>query len=54
LPGVNALAYFDEEKKLNNVVHRKEVADWMLEVCEDRNCNPEVFSLAMNYLVTKP
>lgn len=29
---------------------RKEVADWMLEVCEDRNCNPEVFSLAMNYL----
>ena len=29
---------------------RKEVADWMLEVCEDRSCNPEVFSLAMNYL----
>jgi hypothetical protein len=29
---------------------RKEVADWMLEVCEDRNCNPEVFCLAMNYL----
>ena len=28
----------------------KEVADWMLEVCEDRSCNPEVFSLAMNYL----
>lgn len=29
---------------------RKEVADWMMEVCEDRQCQPEVFCLAMNYL----
>ena len=29
---------------------RKEVADWMLEVCEVEKCHPEVFCLAMNYL----
>ena len=29
---------------------RKEVADWMLEVCEAEQCQPEVFCLAMNYL----
>ncbi len=29
---------------------RKEVADWMLEVCEDQQAQPEVFCLAMNYL----
>ena len=29
---------------------RREVADWMLEVCEDRDAQPEVFCLAMNYL----
>ncbi len=28
---------------------RKEVADWMLEVCEDQQSQPEVFCLAMNY-----
>jgi len=27
---------------------RREVADWMLEVCEDQSAQPEVFCLAMN------
>merc|ERR1719422_2254943 len=29
---------------------RKIVTDWMLEVCEDQQCNPEVFFLSINYL----
>ena len=29
---------------------RKIVTDWMLEVCEDQHCQPEVFFLAVNYL----
>ena len=29
---------------------RKEVASWMLEICEAEQCQPEVFCLAMNYL----
>ena len=29
---------------------RKIVTDWMLEVCEDQNCQPEVFFLSVNYL----
>jgi len=29
---------------------RKIVTDWMLEVCEDRHCQSEVFFLAVNYL----
>jgi hypothetical protein len=29
---------------------RKEVADWMLEVCEDQQSQPEVFCLAINYM----
>jgi len=29
---------------------RKIVTDWMLEVCEDQQCQPEVFFLAVNYL----
>ena len=28
---------------------RKEVADWMLEICLDQRAQPEVFCLAMNY-----
>lgn len=29
---------------------RKEVANWMLEICEEENCAPQVFCLAINYL----
>ena len=29
---------------------RKIVTDWMLEVCQDQQCQPEVFFLAVNYL----
>merc|ERR1712013_681891 len=29
---------------------RKIVTDWMMEVCEDQQCNPEVFFLSINYL----
>ena len=29
---------------------RKIVSDWMLEVTEEQQCQPEVFSLAINYL----
>ena len=29
---------------------RKEVANWMLEICEEEHCAPQVFCLAINYL----
>ena len=29
---------------------RKTVTNWMLEVCEDQQCQPEVFFLSVNYL----
>ena len=29
---------------------RKIVTDWMMEVCEDQQCKPEVFFLSINYL----
>jgi hypothetical protein len=29
---------------------RKIVADWMLEVCQDQQCQPQVFHLAINYM----
>ena len=28
---------------------RKDVADWMLEICEEQKAQPEIFILAMNY-----
>ena len=31
---------------------RKIVTDWMLEVCEDQQCQAEVFFLSVNYLDT--
>ncbi len=27
-----------------------QVADWLMEICEDQQAQPEVFCLAMNYL----
>ena len=29
---------------------RKIVSDWMLDVCEEQQCHPEVFHLAINYV----
>merc|ERR1711997_776205 len=29
---------------------RREVANWMLELCEEEGCSPQVFCLAVNYL----
>jgi len=29
---------------------RREVANWMLELCEEEGCSPQVFCLAINYL----
>merc|ERR1712083_1257207 len=38
-------------KESNLAPHmRKIVTDWMLEVCEDQQCKPEVFFLSINYL----
>lgn len=41
--------YFEFQKNLQPHM-RKEVADWMLEVCEAERCQPEIFCLAMNYM----
>ena len=41
--------YFQFQENLQPQM-RKEVADWMLEVCEAENCQPEIFCLAMNYI----
>ena len=30
--------------------HRKIVTDWMLEVCEEQNCSPQVFLSSVQYL----
>ena len=43
--------YFNEVQiGLLEPAMRKDVADWMLEVCEAEECQPEVFCLAMNYM----
>ena len=41
--------YFEFQENLQPHM-RKEVADWMLEVCEAERCQPEIFCLAMNYM----
>merc|ERR1719431_1597215 len=39
------------DKESNIAPHmRKIVTDWMLEVCEDQQCKPEVFFLSISYL----
>jgi hypothetical protein len=42
--------YFQQVQFEVKPAMRKEVADWMLEVCEEEQAQPEVFCLAMNYL----
>ena len=41
--------YFEFQRDLKPHM-RKEVANWMLEVCEAEDCQPEIFCLAMNYM----
>ena len=41
--------YFSLQTELKPQM-RKEVASWMLEVCEEEECSPQVFCLAVNYL----
>ena len=42
--------YFYQFQEYLQPEMRKEVADWMLEVCQAENCQPEIFCLAMNYI----
>jgi len=42
--------YFNKVQTQLKPHMRKIVTDWMLEVCEDHQCQPEVFYLAINYL----
>ena len=42
--------YFAEFQEILQRQMRKEVANWMLEVCEAECCQPEIFCLAMNYM----
>jgi hypothetical protein len=51
-----------DEKKVNKIDYcasiqtelkphmRKIVVDWMLEVCQDQQCQPQVFHLSLNYM----
>jgi len=41
--------YFSLQTELKPQM-RREVASWMLEVCEEEECSPQVFCLAVNYL----
>lgn len=42
--------YFDTVQKEIKPHMRKIVSDWMLEVCEEQQCQAEVFHLAINYM----
>ena len=43
--------YFENGVQIEVKPHmRKIVSDWMLEVCEEMRCQPEVFHLAINYM----
>lgn len=42
--------YFRYVQKETTPAMRKIVADWMLQVCQEVGCQPEVFCLAMNYM----
>ena len=43
--------YFENGTQQDIKPHmRKIVSDWMLEVCEEQRCQPEVFHLAINYM----
>lgn len=42
--------YFNQLQEGLQPHMRKEVSHWMLEVCQAEQCQPEVFTLAMNYL----
>ena len=45
------LTYFNNGVQLEIKPHmRKIVSDWMLEVCEEQQSQPEVFHLAINYM----
>lgn len=42
--------YFRYVQRETTPAMRKIVADWMLQVCQELGCQPEVFCLAMNYM----
>lgn len=46
----NCPDYFKVVQKDLQISMRKIVADWMLQVCQELACQPEVFCLAMSYM----
>ena len=42
--------YFKFVQKDLQISMRKIVADWMLQVCQELGCQPEVFCMAMSYM----